>query len=360
MRQKGTIWLAAATLLVAAMALWVSSDFGGDFGGGDEAGIGQPLFPDFRSRLGDITGIHLKSRSSEVTLARVEGQWRIAERADYKADTAKVRTYLRSVDRAMRRERKTSLPAKFERIGLGGSAVQIEISATGGESLAVFRTGSSVSRGTERESWTFILVDGEETSWLVDQLVVSDISPTSWLEKKIIDISYRRFSSVDITPASGEAFTLTGDGPIPGEIFVRDLREGEAASAPTLARSTAMALDGLWLQDVALRVSVSGLQLSELVYRMSDGLVVRAVLSEDADGRRWLTLDASYDEARAADPDGPSQMPDAPADGKAEAEGLNGEWRRWAYQISAIEADKLVSLRSDLITSDTDAEQQSN
>ena len=88
MQKKGLILLAAATLVLVVLAIFVLAT--GDRGV-TRATPGERALPDLAAKLGDIASIGLSRSAFAVTFIREGDGWFVAERGNYPANVSKVR-----------------------------------------------------------------------------------------------------------------------------------------------------------------------------------------------------------------------------------------------------------------------------
>src|SRR5204862_7492797 len=81
---------------------------------------GGPLLPELAMRQDQVDSLRLRGAGGKalVTLRRVGGEWRLAQRADWPADGARIAQYLVQLAQARRAEAKTDRPAMYSRIAV--------------------------------------------------------------------------------------------------------------------------------------------------------------------------------------------------------------------------------------------------
>lgn len=357
------IVMAALAVLAVATAVWLTLGEDGD-DAPQKTDAGSLMLPDFRAAAADIATIALQSADASATLQRTDDGWRVVQRDGYPADTAKVRGILLGLARARLEEPKTGNPDRLPKIGLGNAATVLEAGTADGAPQLVLRIGNSMTRGSERARWTFIRRAADAHAWLVSGLPELSTDPAYYVDKTAVRISAARVGRIKVSHRAvdeqpSDSYTLSRPDPS-AEFTVDQVGESETFFAPETAAATAAALDGLRIDDVARRdtsgadadtpLATPPTPLAIMDYYMWDGLQVHLRLFEDTDGVRWMTLDASYDQTVAASSNAPRVMPDAPADGAAEAANLNARWSRWRYRIpTGYGEDDLARSRADFV-----------
>ena len=87
---------------------------------------GAPLLPGLAAELDTVTAVVLRkgAPAPAVSLRKLAAGWAVAERGDYPADAAKVRTLLISLGDAAVIEEKTANPANYPAIGVDDPAAE--------------------------------------------------------------------------------------------------------------------------------------------------------------------------------------------------------------------------------------------
>lgn len=345
MKNRSLGLLAGLAAAAVALAVWVS------FAPGDNAGPGQTgeaLFPGLADSLPAVESIALSGPQGQATLSLRLGQWVVEERFGYRADRGQIRSLLSGLVRARRLEPKTAEDARLESIGLGEDAVSLVLTGTEGRVVAALRIGRARVPAAGESRKTFVWAEGDQRSWLVSSLPALTTSPILWLDKEIISLSNVRMSGVTITRADGDVLSLSGQANNVAALVVAGQSADEAlAGGP--ANQTLTALSSLQFDDVAPPSEIEGEAVASARYITFDGLVVEVRVRAAASGGNWATFRAEYDAEAALREENPSQMPDAPADGAAEAAALNAGWAGWIFQLSRTDAEALTRSRSDVV-----------
>src|SRR5690606_11287235 len=110
MTSRTLLSLTVAALIALSAGLWLASQRSADPAPGSDL-----LYPDLRGELDAVTEVRLLGPTAQtnVTLKRLEDGWRVGERHDYRADTAKVRRLLLALADARVFEAKTANPEHY-------------------------------------------------------------------------------------------------------------------------------------------------------------------------------------------------------------------------------------------------------
>lgn len=260
------------------------------------------LYPNLQHELDDITEVRLLTpgAAANVTLKRVDGSWRVAEREDYRADATKLRRLLLAMADAKVFEAKTANPEHYATLGVQ------DISAGNADARQVELLGSSQpykliigKRGNGRDSY-FVRRADEAQSWLVDGALDADASPEQWLHREVLNISADRIQSAQVSIGQARAYTVAKESRADEHFTVTGLPRGKQLKSPATADGFATALSAINLTDVARaeQITADTKPAASSVFKTFDGLVVDAKGYRDGEDY-WLTLTTSFDAEHA-------------------------------------------------------------
>lgn len=168
---------------------------------------GAPLLPGLAAELDTVTAVVLRkgAPAPAVSLRKLAAGWAVAERGDYPADAAKVRTLLISLGDAAVIEEKTANPANYPAIGVddpaaGASGTGVEITARDGV--------HSVIIGKPSGDGVFARRAGAAQSFLVRPAINVEAEPRYWIDAHFIDVATSRVARLAVTPAGGPAYAV--------------------------------------------------------------------------------------------------------------------------------------------------------
>jgi hypothetical protein len=200
---------------------------------------------------------------------------------------------------------------------------------------------------------------GEAQSFLIDRNPDFPRTTAQWLDSQIVNIDSERVREVTITHPDGEVVRLSKTGPELTNFEVAGIPSGRELLYPGVANVIGGALRELNLEDVQPAPAAPVERPTVVEVRTFDGLVVR-VTGTKADDESWITVQASVDEAAAAQPAsaataatpaeaGAAPPATPPADPSAEAAAINSKVGGWRYKIAGFQYDQMTRRMSDLL-----------
>jgi hypothetical protein len=253
-----------------------------------------------------------------VSLRRVGGEWRLAERADWRADGARIAQYLVLLAQARRAEAKTDRPAMYPRIAVE----DVSDPQAGGTELALSGRGIAarllLGKPHRLSGGRYVRLAGQPRAWLCDLDVGFDPDPVAWLDHRLVEVPLARVQQVRIRPHTGPAFALVSlddrfrpDDAPPGAM--RDSHAGDEIAA---------ALEAFDIEDVAADDGPQSLS-QQLDYELVGGEVLTVSVWRDGQ-RDWGRVSASFDQPRAAAWAQQARRPELEAQARARV----AEWSR--------------------------------
>jgi len=337
MSERLTNILGYLTLFAILAAIWVM--FGED-PTRDQGARGERTFAGLEERINEVHTVTIRSKSETVTINKQDTAWHMMERGAYAVDTDKVRDMLRGIALSTRREPKTPNKARFERLGLGGEAVEVELHDDTDGLLLTFQMGRRKATRDGR-SLTYVFQDRDTRSWLVTSLAETPTKPGWWLRRPLLSIDERRVSDVSI---GGAWLTRKLDDP---NFRVQGLRAGEKSVDYWLLRDPARVLSSMAFDDVRKLTNPLAEAQSTVEMTTYDGLKLNVALYH-MDGGIWAMISASFDAAIQGEGKG-GELKGAPADGAAEAQEIMKAVRGWAFKLSDENAAVLQRSRTDFL-----------
>jgi len=337
--------LGLVTLAAVLVALWLML---GKTSSGPEAELrGRALLPDLSERINETATIRIEGAETSVTLIREGTTWRIEETGGYRADGSKVGNLLAGLLDATIEQVKTDNAALYERIGLGEEATRLVLLDGEDETIAALDAGKRQYSGSEFLS--FVRPGDEARTYLVDSLPELRAEATGWLAETLLEIVRPRLAEVDITHRDGERMVLRR-AEADAEFELVGMREDERYIGYRPAGTLATAYSTLRIDDVRPAGEIDlGEPRATATVSTFDGLSVRIKLFETGDetGDAWAALEASY--SMPSGEEGPEQMPDAPADGEAEAAEIRERTEGWVFRLPSSKVGALTRRREELV-----------
>ncbi|MFQ5547071.1 MAG: DUF4340 domain-containing protein [Woeseia sp.] len=322
-RQIKTLAIVLLVLVATLVAINVSEDQG-------DTSINGQLFPQLKGQLNSISEVSITRAGESITVKNNSGQWVVAERDDYPADTGKLRKLLLALADASRLEEKTSNPDMYPRLGVEDmkeTSEGVEIRISGAEAPVSLIIGKLAQR-----KYRYARVSGQATSWLINQNPVVPADAGDWLLPEILDIDASRVRSVTITHDDGETIHLQKEDAEDNNFSVPDMPDRRELRYPSIVNGIAGVVSNLNLEDVSrASASVGDGSNAKTVFTMFDGLQL-TVESFARDENTWIRLTASQDDADSS-----------------EAAEINARTSGWEYQLQSYKGDQLRRRWNDIL-----------
>jgi hypothetical protein len=323
--RKTLILLALAALLAVALAVFLSRE--------RPEPAPSALLPELSAQLKDVAQIGIKSAQGEVTLVRSDNQWRVREKANFPASSAKLREALQGLVGLSAPEAKTRDPKLYERVGLdpekGEKPTRLELRDNAGKPMAALWIGRTRALATDMQRNEYFVRRGDEDQvWRVEGRLPADTTPEYWIERQVLNLDRARIRALAVTPREADAFRISRATAEQPEFSLEGLGAGEKIESPLRFNSMVSAVQNLSSEDVLAPDTAAALQQQGSVTAETfDGLHVEIQLLA-ADQKRYARLEAG---------------------GTDEAARLNERWRGWTYQLADYQADSLFVKRGDLL-----------
>jgi hypothetical protein len=228
------------------------------------------LLPLLAGQLNTVTGVTIRKGAAQptVSLRKLGDRWTVMQRADYPADTRKLRKLLQSLASAHVVEEKTADPANYHVLGVDDPATPDTL----GTEVAIATPGKTqvLIVGKASAGGNFVRLSGEARSLLVAPGISPDGEPRDWIDARLLDIKAAEVRQFEVKPASGP---------------------------PVRLQSAAFgALAGLTAEDVVLAGDIDFKSAAVAAITLADGAVI-SLKGAVAGDKRWLTLASSMDAA---------------------------------------------------------------
>lgn len=262
-----------------------------------------PLFPGLSGGIAGVDRVTIRhgSATPTVDLHRKGSVWTVAERADYPADTAKLRRLLLSLADARIVERKTSNPASYAVIGVENAQAP---GATGTElSFTVDGTAQAASHrviiGKSTGDGSYVRLADAAQSALVTPAISVETDPRYWIDPSVLDVPVATITALEVHPSSGPGYLLRRAAPDAADFALAVVPPGRTAlDAKALAPSPA-AFGNLTAEDVAPASSIDFAAPATATLSLNDGRVLTLRGSAIGD-KRWITVEENKDAALSA------------------------------------------------------------
>jgi hypothetical protein len=329
------LFVVTAIVVVAAIGLTLA---GG--GSAPDRGAGERVAPELASHVGDVATITVARAAGAFNVVRqADGNWGVAEKSNYPADTAKVRQTVLGMAELTLVEPKTAKPDSYPRLEVedagkeGAKSALLTLKDKSGGKLAELIVGKRrVDRLGTGVDGVYVRRPGEAQSWLAKGTLELPPDAKDWLDKKVAAIAAKRIKSVTLIQPDSAKVVLQRDN-ADAKFTVEGAPEGAKVKSDYTVSEPASTLDNLELTDVQPEASLpfpaEGVNQAELV--TFDGLTVTVRVLEK-DGTNWIRLAAS-----------------GTGDAEKEAKAFNDKVSPWVYAVAPYKANPLKTKMADLI-----------
>ncbi len=349
---------------------------------------GQPVFPELKTVINDVTELSVATQSGAITLRRQEDLWRVKEKYDYPADLGIVRETLIGVAELTTLEPKTRKPELYEKLGVqdveaeGSLSTGIILKDAADNTVAATVIGNDrPAQGKSGYKELFIRKAGDPQAWLVEGRLTVEKNPGKWLDKELTQIETKRVRRLVVTHPDTTRLVVEKARPTDLNYQVANLPEGLEIESQFTVNNIVSTVTSLSLDDVKPQneVPFAGQPVRTAVFETFDGLQGTVQLLPK-DDKHYVTISAVFNadlvwkpepekdaepekesEPQAGEPfDGDTQgkeagtNPEQPgikseAEVKAEIEALNKRVGGWVYVIPKFRADTLLKKPQDLL-----------
>jgi len=365
MSRKHVTWLLAATLVVAAVLLFLPSRTGRE-----SAFEVRPLAPGLSQRVNEVglVKVFRAGREPVATLRRTDTGWVVEDAQSYPADWSRLKAMLAAIAQAQVIEPKTSKPEYYGRLGVeditaaDSTSVLVEI-GEGDDMLSLL-----VGRTAQEREGQYVRFNGEDQALLIDRPIVVSGNSSDWLVRDIIDLADSEIVELTLTHPDGSTVSIRKASADDTDFVLQDLPEGRKIQSAWSVNSIAGSLAGLQLEDVMPDSGLDWSQATHLRALTADGVEVQADLLP-VDEKYWLRLAASvYSpaaatsetsktegavEATAGGEDSGEEVAETPDSALAERQQrvteINGRVSGWAYSIPDYKAQLMSKHMDDLL-----------
>ena len=237
------------------------------------------VFPELRERINTVKTVSLIGAEEKplVTLEKREQGWVVVEKADYPADSGKLKAFLLSLAAAREQEAKTSIADRYAELGVE------DIKAKDAKGVLIKLAGLDtplellVGNASSHRAGAYVRKPDKPQSWLVSENLSADRDPLHWLDASLIDVSAARIADIELKkPGSAPLHVFKGKA-ADTNYQVADMPKGKEIAAPDSLTGLASTLSGFRFQDVLENKSVSQPAETSLLkasYRTFDGVSV--------------------------------------------------------------------------------------
>jgi uncharacterized protein DUF4340 len=334
MQKRHLISLTAATVVLVGLAIAVLA--AGDRGV-SRAAPGERAFPALAARLGDVASVMVVRNGSDLTFVRDGDSWLVVERVNYPANAARISQIVRAMADLTLVEPKTQKADFYPRLEVEdpgkGKSTLVSVKDKSGGKIAELTIGKRrYDRLGAGNDGVYLRKPGDAQAWLGRGSLDPSGEPSSWLDRRILDISEKQIAKVTLIQADGTKLVI-GRATPDAKFAVEDAPTDAKFKSETTTSGPAMALETLDLDDVkpAAELPVPDKDVTTSSFVTFDGLTVDVRLLE-RDKANWVAISAKG--SGAAEP---------------EAKKIDAKVSRWTYAIPSYKATLLKTKLADLL-----------
>jgi hypothetical protein len=253
--------------------------------------------------------------------------WVMPGAHNYPADEMRIHRLLLGLADLKLVEEKTASPAWHGVLDLidpkdGGGAIDVQVRDSKGGPIADLLVGKLRPGGPDGRAAVYVRDAHDNQAYLATGDLPVDTERKDWLNSEILNLDRARIKQVQVTPASGAAYTVTRETPETVNFSIMDLPKGRALLSETVANAVAAAASEVALDDVRPQADVQFSGAARIVFATFDGLSVTLDVVEQ-DGTSWVRVSAASTDPKTA----------------PEAQALNAKEGAWAYAVPSWKAE---------------------
>jgi hypothetical protein len=334
MQQRHLIVLVAATIVLVAAAVFAVAS--GDRGV-SRAAPGERAFPALAAKLGDVTSVAITRNGSTLTMIRDGDSWLMSEKGNYPANADKIRQLVLALADLSLVEPKTQKPDLYPRLEVDdpdkGKSALVAVKDKAGGTLAEAIVGKRrYDRLGAGNDGVYMRRPDDNRAWLARGTLDPSGEPSSWLDRRILDISEKKIAKVALIQPDGAKLAISRSAPS-DKFAVEDAPPDAKFKSETTTSGPATALETLDLDDVKPRgeMAVPDKDITNASFTTFDGLTVDVRMFEQ-DKANWVAISAS-----------------GSGNAEAEAKKIDEKISAWTYAIPAYKANLLKTKLADLL-----------
>lgn len=272
--------LTGATLALVLLTLWAVRDTGQRTG---YIAHTQKLFPDLPAQAAAVRRIEIRSAGQQVTLQGSGSDWKVIEKHDFPADSAKVRALLEGLAGLTLIEPRTADPARHAALDLtapdqaGARGVLVRVLGENDAVLAAVLLGKPRASAGQGPRQLFLRRPAEDQTWLAEGSVDPQRTPPLWLRGEVFDLPQGKVRRVSVQRPGKAPLVVSRSTPDASFNLLTQVPDGRSARASTIG-AVAYGLQRLPLQNVFKPDEVVGdwAQSVSVEFDTFDGLTVTA------------------------------------------------------------------------------------
>ena len=237
--------------------------------------VGSPILPGLFAALNDVDSLQFTEAGSKVlaTLQRQDDKWVVAERNNFPAEIAKIRSIVLSLAEAKILEQKTSNSELYSKLGVDSieldTAEGIQVSIRYGDqnpALIVGKPGPQINKNR------YVRRTDDATSWLVDRKLDVQYEVTHWLRKDLLSVEPAEVAAVSIELADGSKLEIQNDNTEQNKFLVTNLSDPDSQVIDAELHQVTNALSSFQLLDVKTQAEFGQVEPTMMIeYKLNSG-----------------------------------------------------------------------------------------
>jgi hypothetical protein len=223
------------------------------------------LYPELLDRVNLAQRITVKSAAHEVVLANPDGAWVVENRANFAAESSKVKRLLLELAALKVVESKTSKPERYARIGVEGLAAEksqstvVTVQSDDTVPLVELIVGNRRAGRALGDESHFMRKVGAAGALLVGGDFDVNADPLDWLDASVVNIPTQRVRQVTIDRPPEQPIMVSKASPKENFFELRNIPDGyEPKSRATISSLGGILLD-VKFRDVATSSAVANM-----------------------------------------------------------------------------------------------------
>jgi len=327
------------------------------------------LYPALIDKLNEVHRLSIQTTKSSTDLVNEGEHWVVANRDDFPAKFATIKSTLLNIANTTVVEKKTSKPDRYAQIGVSdlnepdSAATLVKIESADGTALVSLLVGEERSTGQLNSRQFYVRKSDTPTSLLVEGELDLDSKPSEWMDTSLVNIRTDRVRKVTLTRGDNPPLVVTKAKH--GENFfeLEGIPNGFVAKSRAVVSSLGALLLDMKFDNVASVAKISDkTPVATAEIRTFDGLVADLQQFE-IDDTLFVRLHFSFDpkgvvEETPETADKPEQNDAATAEEQSSAEkpsvpdevaSLNAKVADWIYALPEYKNRMLEKSLDDMI-----------
>ena len=228
--------------------------------------VAHRLYPELIDQLNDANRVSIKTVENNTELAKLNDQWVVANRDNFPAEFADVKSALLNLAQVSVIEQKTSTPDLYEKIGVAGieqqgsKSILVHVEDANGGELASILIGNERSGNNLETPNYYVRKANDAVALLVEGDLDIDDEPREWMNTDVVNVAAKRVRKVTVNRTDETPIVASKESHNDPYLALEGIPTGFIATS----RSSVSAFGGLLLnlkfENVAAAAKVDELQ----------------------------------------------------------------------------------------------------